>query len=69
MGNAELWPKGRIFAVPGPLTIHVGPVQSPAPIEVVYANYKKWVETINPHAFADRVKIDTASHETVAHFV
>jgi 1-acyl-sn-glycerol-3-phosphate acyltransferase len=69
MGNADLWPKGRIFAVPGPLTIHVGPVQQPAPIEEVYQNYKKWVETINPNAFADSVKIDNTPHETVTHFV
>ena len=50
-GNAELWPKGRIFAVPGKLVLHVGPVHPPGPIEEVYADYKKWVLTINPNAF------------------
>ncbi|MFS4458004.1 lysophospholipid acyltransferase family protein [Bdellovibrio sp. HCB2-146] len=50
-GNAELWPKGRIFAVPGKLVLHVGPVHPPGPIEQVYTAYKSWVMTINPHAF------------------
>jgi 1-acyl-sn-glycerol-3-phosphate acyltransferase len=50
-GNAELWPKGRIFAVPGKLVLHVGPVHPPGPIEEVYAAYKKWALTINPDAF------------------
>lgn len=50
-GNGELWPKGAIFAKPGKLTIHVGPVKQPAPIEEVYEDYRKWVMNINPHAF------------------
>lgn len=50
-GNAELWPKGRIFAVPGPLTIHVGPVHPPAPIELIHEHYRDWVMGINPNAF------------------
>jgi 1-acyl-sn-glycerol-3-phosphate acyltransferase len=50
-GNAELWPKGRIFAVPGKLVLHVGPVHPPGPIEQVYTAYKSWVMTINPNAF------------------
>jgi len=50
-GNGELWPKGAIFAKPGKLIIHVGPVKQPAPIEEIYADYRKWVTNINPHAF------------------
>lgn len=50
-GNAELWPKGANWAKPGKLTIHVGPVHPPGPIDVVYEAYKKWVVTINPQAF------------------
>lgn len=52
-GNSELWPKGAPFAKPGKLTIHVGPVRQPGPIEQVYGDYKAWVKTINPDAFAD----------------
>jgi 1-acyl-sn-glycerol-3-phosphate acyltransferase len=50
-GNAELWPKGRIFAKPGPLTIHVGPVCPPGHIDMIYEKYRDWVSTINPLAF------------------
>lgn len=50
-GNADLWPKGRIFARPGRLTIHVGPVHPPAPIESIFSHYRQWVTGINPNAF------------------
>lgn len=50
-GVMELWPKGKNMPRPGKLTLHVGPVHPPAPIEDVYASYKKWVLTINPNAF------------------
>jgi 1-acyl-sn-glycerol-3-phosphate acyltransferase len=50
-GNGALWPKGAVFSRPGKLTIHVGPVHPPAPIDEVYADYRKWVIGINPHAF------------------
>ena len=50
-GNGALWPKGAAFAKPGKLTIHVGPVKEPAPIEEIYADYRAWVININPHAF------------------
>lgn len=50
-GNGELWPKGAFFARPGKLTIHLGPIHQPAPIDEVYANYRSWVVSINPHAF------------------
>jgi len=50
-GNSELWPKGRLIPKPGKLTVHLGPVHPPAPIDLVYANYRAWVSTINPHAF------------------
>jgi 1-acyl-sn-glycerol-3-phosphate acyltransferase len=52
-GGAKLWPKGHIFAKPGELEIYVGPVQPPAPISVMYGNFKKWVETIEPGQFAE----------------
>lgn len=47
----NLWPKGQSFAKPGTLTVHVGPVQEPASIDIVYNNYQKWASTINPEAF------------------
>lgn len=59
-GNTRLWPKGAFFAKPGKLTIHVGPVHPPSPIESVYGAYKEWVKSIAPDAvFAD----DKLSHE------
>lgn len=50
-GNSELWPKGAPFAKPGKLTIHIGPVKEPAPLEDIYREYRQWVTGINPHAF------------------
>ena len=50
-GNSALWPKGAWFAKPGKLVIHVGPIKQPAPIEEVYADYRKWVMQIDPTAF------------------
>lgn len=50
-GNSELWPKGAVFARPGKLTVHIGPVHPPAAIDEVYADYRAWVSQINPHAF------------------
>jgi 1-acyl-sn-glycerol-3-phosphate acyltransferase len=52
-GNSRLWPKGARWARPGKLTIHVGPVHPPGPIEEVYGEYKKWVSSINPEAFPE----------------
>lgn len=49
-GNADLMPKGSLPR-PGKLTIHVGPIQPPAPISVVDKNYRQWVESINPNAY------------------
>jgi 1-acyl-sn-glycerol-3-phosphate acyltransferase len=50
-GVMDLWPKGQLFAKPGKLILHVGPVHPPAPIEDIYAAYRTWVLTINPEAF------------------
>jgi len=50
-GNSRLWPKGAIFAKPGKLTIHVGPVHPPAPIDEIYKSYRKWAISIAPEAF------------------
>lgn len=52
-GNARLMPKGYVFAKPGKLTIHVGPVHPPGPIEIVYEAYKTWVKSIKPDALED----------------
>ncbi len=52
-GAYERWPKSAAFASPGPLTVHVGPVHQPAPIEDIYAAYKTWVNTIKPGLFED----------------
>lgn len=52
-GNSKLMPKGRAWARPGKLTIHVGPVHPPGPIEIVFEAYKKWVVTVAPQALED----------------
>lgn len=52
-GNAKLWPKGAVFAKPGKLVIHIGPVYQPAPIDEVYKAYREWAVNINPDAFID----------------
>lgn len=52
-GSQGLWPKGRIFARPGPLHLYVGPVQPPADLETVNSNYRNWVKSINPNAYKD----------------
>ncbi len=54
-GNAKLWPKGKNWARPGVLTIHVGPVHPPGPIEIVYEAYKNWVISVAPNAVAEEV--------------
>lgn len=52
-GNLRLWPKGAIFAKPGKLTVHIGPIQEPTNIETVYQNYMNWVKTIDPSVVPD----------------
>ncbi|MGZ3692351.1 MAG: lysophospholipid acyltransferase family protein [Pseudobdellovibrio sp.] len=52
-GNSKLWPKGALFAKPGKLTIHIGPVHPPSSIEEIYKNYTAWVKTIDPSVVAD----------------
>lgn len=47
-GNAELWPKGRIFTKMGAVTLYVGPVHPPAPIAAIDKAYRAWVKTIDP---------------------
>jgi 1-acyl-sn-glycerol-3-phosphate acyltransferase len=65
-GNAELWPKGAPFARPGKLIIHVGPVKQPAPIEEIYADYRHWVTSINPHAFDQTENPEWRSNVTLS---
>lgn len=55
-GNSKLWPKGQFFAKPGRITVHVGPVQPPSPIEEVYQNYINWVKTIDPHVLPKNIE-------------
>jgi 1-acyl-sn-glycerol-3-phosphate acyltransferase len=50
-GSSRLWPRGRTFAKTGKLTLYVGPVHPPGPIELIYEHYRDWVMTINPKAF------------------
>jgi 1-acyl-sn-glycerol-3-phosphate acyltransferase len=50
-GNSRLWPKGAIFAKPGRLVVHVGPVHPPAPVDQVYQAYRNWAIKISPEAF------------------
>lgn len=50
-GAYKLWPKGQRIFRPGTLTLYVGPVQSPASVEVINKNYRDWVHSINPNAF------------------
>lgn len=52
-GNYDLWPKAAGFARPGVLTVHVGPVHPPAPIDEIYKAYKAWVAPMNLKIFAD----------------
>lgn len=52
-GNNALWPKGRLIPFPGKLTVHIGPVHEPAPVEAIYEAYRKWVLGINPNAYKD----------------
>lgn len=50
-GSSQLWPRNRFFAKTGTLTIHMGPVHPPGPIELIYEHYREWVLTIDPKAF------------------
>ena len=52
-GASDLWPKGRPLPKPGVLTLHLGPVVPPGPIEQIYEAYRDWVMRINPQAFKD----------------
>ncbi len=44
--NRSLWPKGKMFPLPGKMYLHVGPVQEPADTETIFNNYKKWTTEI-----------------------
>ncbi|MFN8847984.1 MAG: lysophospholipid acyltransferase family protein [Bdellovibrionales bacterium] len=57
-GNSKLMPKGYKWAKPGKLTIHVGPVHPPGPIEDVYEAYKKWVVTVAPNSLTEENKLE-----------
>lgn len=63
-GNLKLWPKGALFAKPGKLTVHIGPVQEPTNIEVVYQNYINWVKTIDPSILPDDLTDMAYSEDT-----
>lgn len=64
-GNSQLWPKGQSIPKPGKLTLHVGPVFPPGPINEVYDAYKAWVQsTIDPHAFSNKEEIKVGNTES-----
>lgn len=52
-GNSKLWPKGAIFAKPGKLTVHIGPVHPPSSIEEIQKSYLAWVKTIDTSVLPD----------------
>lgn len=49
-GNTTLWPKGRVFTKMGKLTIHIGPVHPPGPIEDINQAYIDWINELKPEA-------------------
>lgn len=64
-GNLRLWPKGAIFAKPGKLTVHIGPIQPPTrDIKEVYKNYLSWVKTIDPHVIPEDLELEAPAEET-----
>ena len=65
-GNRRLWPKGAIFARPGKLIVHIGPVQPPTQFEEVYMNYLNWVKTIDPSVVPEHL-IDEDFDENSGH--
>lgn len=71
-GNSKLMPKGAIWAKPGKLTMYIGPVQEPAPIDVIFKNYREWLKTIKPEAVNEFEKpvnetVIEAIHESDQH--
>lgn len=52
-GARRLWPKGQRIFRPGKLTLYIGPVQPPAPVEIIDQNYRNWVKTIFPEVIKD----------------
>ena len=44
-GAAKLMPKGKLPR-PGSVKIYIGPVQQPDSIEVIQANYEKWISEL-----------------------
>lgn len=62
-GNKHLWPKGRIFARPGFLTLHIGPVHPPGPIQQINAAYRQWVSSILPEVEFAHPETEEKSHE------
>lgn len=57
-GNAKLWPKENLLPHPGKLTLYVGPVCQPAPIEEIQKAYEDWVMTIDPSIISDHKSDD-----------
>lgn len=54
-GNRKLMPKGAKWPKPGVLTVHIGPVHQPGPIEDVYLDYKTWVKSVSPEVEFDQI--------------
>ncbi len=63
-GNRRLWPKGALFAKPGKLIVHVGPVQAPSKIEEVYKNYLTWVKSIDPSVVPENLVHEVSENES-----
>lgn len=47
-GAYNLWPKENGFAKPGKLTVYVGPVHPPGPIQEIEEKYRRWVSQFKP---------------------
>lgn len=62
-GNRRLWPKGALFAKPGKLIVHIGPIQPPSKIEEVYLNYINWVKSIDPSVVPEHLVHEIPENE------
>jgi 1-acyl-sn-glycerol-3-phosphate acyltransferase len=59
--NYGLWPKGAVFAKPGFLKVHVGPIHAPAGIDQINDAYISWVRTIHPNLDVQEIQSPTNS--------
>ena len=45
-GNRLLWPKEKNWPAPGKIRLYIGPIQEPCDIDILFSNYKKWIDSI-----------------------